>query len=85
MPGSRSSKIFGSANVVDWKIRLDTAAVTNTISEMRFSMRDRLRRQLAAAAAWPPALRPLRGALISGQRSHGIGDADQRSRRRPAR
>ena len=37
MPCSRSSKIFGSAKVVAWKMMLDTAVVMNTIIETRSS------------------------------------------------
>ena len=36
-PCSRSSKIFGSAKVVDWKMMLETAVVMNTISDTRSS------------------------------------------------
>ena len=37
MPCSRSSKILGNAKVVDWKMMLETAVVTNTITETRSS------------------------------------------------
>ena len=36
-PCSRSSKIFGSAKVVAWKMMLEMAAVMNTISDTRSS------------------------------------------------
>ena len=36
-PRSRSSKTFGKANVVDWKMMLETAVVRKTMIEMRRS------------------------------------------------
>ena len=47
--GRRSSKIFGSAKVVAWKMMLDTAVVRNTISDTR--MNSALRSPAANAAA----------------------------------
>ena len=38
MPCRRSSKIFGSAKVVDWKTMLETAVAANTITETRSSI-----------------------------------------------
>ena len=68
IPCRRSSKIFGSAKVVDWNTMLDIAAVMNTMAETRNSMAFALAEGAGPASAFTgPRLTV--AALSVGQRS----------------
>ena len=69
MPTNRSSKIFGRAKVVPWKIMLETAVVKKMIMVTRISMARHSALLAADGAAAPGAATEAEAAFFNGNRS----------------